>query len=553
MSEPPTLAPPAEAPDCWPIPQRLSHAAQERQLFPLATLPDWMIPWCQAVRESLQCPVDLPAVLGLAALSAAASKRFFVRYSGSYPEPLNLYLVVALPSGESKSPAFKMASRVIYDQERKLHRDWAAAAREDAERREQLGAAISRLEARYRKAKPEEDLDELSIEIAKLKDQLGPKGNTAPPRLVAEDVTPEGLVPILVANHERLALLSEEGGPFAILAGRYTGGQPNLELFNKAYSGSEYRYDRATRPSLTLHAPCLTLGLAVQPSVLSDLAQSKAAKDQGFLARMLYSLPASMVGHRRAESVEVPPAVQGVYDAGLRRLMNHKLAVDEDGLPVPVAFSLSSGARTPYLQFKQTLEFQLRAGAPLEHMADWVNKASGKVLRLAGLLHIAQQPSLEKDLMVTEISRLTMDRAITLVQYFLDHSMAAYELMGENTLLKRLTSAVAWIRRRSGESFRLKHLHGSKKEQDGFQTVDQVREVVALLVKAGYIRRVQEPPHQGPGRPRSPLYEINPALAEYGPQYPKNPGSVDYEDEERASIQAESMGLPTEEEDESCD
>jgi hypothetical protein len=73
------------------------------------------------------------------------------------------------------------------------------------------------------------------------------------PRLVADDVTPEAAASLLAEQGGRLAVLSAEGGIFATMAGRYSGGVPSLEVFLKGHAGDLLRVDRS-RDSATVAA-----------------------------------------------------------------------------------------------------------------------------------------------------------------------------------------------------------------------------------------------------------------------------------------------------------
>jgi len=53
-------------------------------------------------------------------------------------------------------------------------------------------------------------------------------------------------------NDEKMSVLSDEGGIFDILAGRYNGGIPNLDLFLQSHSGSSVRVDRGSS-AITVH------------------------------------------------------------------------------------------------------------------------------------------------------------------------------------------------------------------------------------------------------------------------------------------------------------
>ena len=82
-------------------------------VFPVDTLPPWLRDWVTALATALQCPVDLPAMLGLAVLALCAAKRYQAHVIQGWDEPLNLYVAVALKPGESKSPAFAAAIRPV--------------------------------------------------------------------------------------------------------------------------------------------------------------------------------------------------------------------------------------------------------------------------------------------------------------------------------------------------------------------------------------------------------------------------------------------------------
>lgn len=110
------------------------------------------------------------------------------------------------------------------------------------------------------------------------------------PRLVADDITTEAAASLLAEQGGRLAVLSAEGGIFSTLAGRYSGGSPSLEVFLKGHAGDLLRVDRKGRPAEHIESPALTLGLALQPEVLRDIARIPGFRSRGLLARILYAL-----------------------------------------------------------------------------------------------------------------------------------------------------------------------------------------------------------------------------------------------------------------------
>src|SRR6185295_9379401 len=94
-------------------------------------------------------------------------------------------------------------------------------------------------------------------EIIKLETELP----TVPtiPSLWAQDVTPEKLGMLMADNGERLAILSDEGGFFDILTGRYSNGIPNLDTCLQGHSCSPVKVNRGSLDELHMQRPTLTI------------------------------------------------------------------------------------------------------------------------------------------------------------------------------------------------------------------------------------------------------------------------------------------------------
>jgi len=142
------------------------------------------------------------------------------------------------------------------------------------------------------------------------------------PRLFTGDVTAERLQALLVEHQERMAVLSDEAGIFLIMAGMYSGGIANLDVFLQGHAGTPMRVDRADR-SAHIDKPALTFGLALQPGVLADVASSRRFRDSGLLARFLFALPQSNVGGRdvRRRS-SIPKYISHEYERRIHDLLD---------------------------------------------------------------------------------------------------------------------------------------------------------------------------------------------------------------------------------------
>ena len=164
-----------------------------------------------------------------------------------------------------------------------------------------------------------DDITELQYELADLEREA-----VKPLRLLADDTTPEALASLMAVNDGKMGIVSDEGGVFDILAGKYSNGKANMDVFLKSYTGAPLRIDRKGRPPETIDHPTLTMLLMVQPVVLEAIMGNHDFAGRGFLARPLYALPVSTVGHRAYNTPPVPPQVEEAYHLLVDKLLTVK-------------------------------------------------------------------------------------------------------------------------------------------------------------------------------------------------------------------------------------
>ncbi|WP_345411722.1 YfjI family protein [Pseudonocardia xishanensis] len=332
-----------------------------------------------AVAEFTQTPLDLPGCLALAALSTAAGGRAEIEIRPGWREPLNLYTVVAMPPDSRKSAVFAAMTAPLLEAERQLI-DQARPRIVEAELARKMAAKEA--ERRTIEATNVRDPDARveALNAAAEYTLEAEKPVPALPCLIADDVTTEAAASLLAEQRGRLAVLSAEGGIFSTFAGRYSSGVPNLEAFLKGHAGDLLRVDRKGRPAEHVEAPALTLGLALQPEVLQDIARMPGFRGRGLLARILYSLPENTVGRRQVGAPAVPAPIDKTYTSRLTRLV--MLLADRDE---PQRLRLSREADREVLDLERHLEPRLAPHADLAHMTDWASKLNGAIARLAGL------------------------------------------------------------------------------------------------------------------------------------------------------------------------
>ncbi len=466
--------------------------------FPTELLPGWLANFVRAEAVATQTPEDLAGVLSLTAIATAAGGRVRVEARPGWDEPTNLYATVAMEPGTRKSPVFSSISRPLIEADKTLVRESVDKIRE-AELRKEVAQEGARQKAR-----------EAAADADKLEDALAAaamaEACTVPtmPQLLTEDATPEALASLMQDQGGRIAILSDEGGFFGVLAGRYSSGAPNLELFLKAWSGAmPYRVDRRGRASEFIERPALTLGLTVQPEVLRSIARQPHWRGQGVLARILYAVPQSTLGNRAINPPRVPDGVRRAYEENLRAMV---LSLAEWSEPVTIA--LSEEAHGELIAFETRIEPRLGAGGDLHHIADWASKLAGTAVRLAALIHLAAHL---RDGWRRSVESASMRAAIGLADYFCAHAIAAFEAMGADPVTEDAGYALRWLAAQGRDRFTTRDLYKANRAR--FPTASDVEPVLERLKGLGWIHPLAQPSQQGPGRPASQLWALHPQVA----------------------------------------
>ncbi|WP_343243233.1 DUF3987 domain-containing protein [Streptomyces sp. SID12501] len=167
-----------------------------------------------------------------------------------------------------------------------------------------------------------------------------------------------------------------------------------------------------------------------QPSVLEDIGRIKGAGDRGLLARFLYSLPTSLVGHRKILPDTIPDEVADTYEERVIAL-TMSLADWTD----PALLQLSPEANDVLVAYERRQEPRLRKrGGDLGHIGNWAAKLGGATCRLAGLLHLATHT---ENGHTQPITADTMRDAVKLSDYFTGHALVVFDLMGADHTANR--------------------------------------------------------------------------------------------------------------------
>ena len=462
----------------------------------------WFGDMVYSVSKATETPIELPALLGLSVLAAACQRKFVVELEKNYQEPLNIWTVVALEPGTRKTAVLKEMSKPLIEWERDAVDQASLEIKKTEAERKNQEAQINSLRSQYAKAKATE-AEDLGKEIIHLETTLPEIPSI--PRLWAQDITPEKLGQLMADNDEKIAIMSDEGGIFDILAGRYNGGIPNLDLFLQSHSGSPVRVDRGSRKTVHMNSPALTMGLSPQPEVLRSLTSKPGFRGRGLLARFLYALPDSRLGFRPLNCEPVSSDVSHKYISGVRSLIDIKPPIDSSDEIQPYILKLTPAAYELWKDFSREVEKDMRDGGMFEHVKDWAGKLPGAVGRLAGLLHCAEH----SNPWATEIGHETLERALNLSAFLSRHALSAFDLMGADDDLNSARKVWQWIERNRRESFTSRDCFQALKGT--YKRVAKINPAFDVLMERHYI--FESPHEKEVGRP-SRTFNVNPKITE---------------------------------------
>ncbi|MGD2169929.1 MAG: YfjI family protein [Chlamydiota bacterium] len=468
------------------LPAPIPLGAPEIPPFPEGVFPETIERFISKLSKSTETPRDLPALTVLAILATASHDKYTIQVKPDYSESVNLWTAVALPPGSRKSAILGAAIKPIEKYEKQKQLEITSKIKEINSRNKSIEVRIKEKRSHIAKAKVQ-DFDSLQKEIYELEQQIKPPPPF--PQLWTSDVTPENLASLMVINNECMSILSDEAGIFDILAGRYSSGIPNLDLFLKSHSGASARVNRTGREPDFLEKAILTMGLTPQPEVLKKLGTSPSFRGRGLLGRFLYALPNSSLGMRELNAPPLPIEVQQSYNDVIEAILSHQTEAKSHH-----ALHLTEKAYDKWLNYSRVIEIKMGEGGPFELITDWAGKLPGQIARMAALIHIARyayvKPWLEK------ISEKDMLAAIKIGHFFAEHAIAVFDLMETDPSIEGVRVILRWIEKNKLSQFTFRDCHYAHKSR--FKKAIDMESCIKILEDKFYIQEqeVKKQPHR---------------------------------------------------------
>jgi hypothetical protein len=479
----------------WDVPVPLTAPTASPPPFPVDVFPRWLADMVTGLARFTQTDPAMAGTLAVAVLSACAGGRLEVAPAPGWQEPVNVFCAVIAEPGERKSPVHRAMTAPLFTAQSTLREAIrpkiaeAAALRDIAERQAEQAKALAA------KATEPDKRDQASADAVAA--AIAAEAITVPtlPRLIVDDATPEALIGLMAANGGRMAIISDEGGIFDTLAGRYSG-TPNLDPYLKGHAGQPMSNERQTREGASIDRPALTVCVMAQPTVLRRFGGNADLAGRGLPARFLFALPRSLAGWRAVDPDPVPEQVADLY-----RQRVHDLAATYAEWTDPAVVTLTPEAERVRRAAAEQVEAQLRPGGTLYEMREWGNKLFGATLRLAGLLHVAHHPD---DAWRRPIDADRMADAVRLAEFFAAHYRTALTIIGTDTAIENARYVLSVLTAKGMTTFTRRELH--RRVSRRLPKSDDVSAVLAELAALGWVR-------QAHGR-----YELHPRAASEAPE-----------------------------------
>lgn len=484
----------------WPEPQPLERV--QPPTWPENVFP---VPFEKFIRElsrSTETPIELSAMIALSVIASIYQKKYVVQVKEDYAEPTNLWTAVVLPPASRKSKVFNEVMKPI--------KEWEFAEQEllkplvesmSSQRKTQEGR-IKELRNLATKATNPEEYNKYQMEVEHLEQTLPSIPNV--PQLWTGDVTPEHLGTLMASNNDSMAVLSDEGGIFDILAGLYSNGQANIDLFLQAHAASSVRVDRGSRPPIMLKRAVLSMGLTFQPETIRNICRNRTFRGRGLLGRFLYAYPASNIGRRTFAEPPIDLTIQIEYDRLVKVMLDKTFKEDKGNKPL--ALRMSDTAYAKFLEYAIGNEVMMSEECGrLTEITDWAGKLPGAMARIAGILHLIRYA--EGDPSEHLVSFEDMASAVKIGHALSYHALKIFDELQISDSMEMARKICFWLKQERRTSFTLREANRR------FRNFKKDVRAATLDILVEYdIIKTAEPSYDGkPGR-KSNIYEVNPRL-----------------------------------------
>lgn len=441
--------------------------------FPIKALPPILREMVIGIAETTGTDPAMAATSILSAISYCFTSRYRMQGKADHSEPPMIYSFIIAEPSERKSPVVKFIKKPFVDFELKYNQEHAEEFHKIEAMKKELLFEADKLEKEGSK-----DVNQ----IAKLKTQAEQIGDVGKRRITVEDITPESLIQLMGKN-KSLLMISDEAGMLGNFTGRYSNNNiPNMDMILKAWSGESFFCDRATKESIQISNPCLSISLAGQPYLWDNMVSNPVFRNSGLLARFFYCFPKSKVGTRRYDSKAIATAVVDSYNRLIDILLTRKFnAGDTEEKFLKFDETAQQNFIDYYNQYIEKIQL-----TEFSNCKDWGGKYHGQILRLCCVIHCVKCVLKNENPENVLVGADTLCNAIDIADYYKEQAIYAFSISGVDQEILKAEKALEIIKAKQiKEGFQSALL--KKCRNKIFAESDDFYKALKLLEEYGYV------------------------------------------------------------------
>jgi hypothetical protein len=443
-----------------PIPFPNSYKTTKND-YDLELLPRVIKDAAKEVARFSKVPIASPALTGLSCVAVAIGKKSIVIEKQGLEHYPSLFFVLIAGSGERKSPIFSYMKHPIDEwckekmdkyEEDKKHVN-AVNLTADIE--------LTAIKVLIKKAVNKKS-DTLTLQ-QELMDNEDKRLEVPPtPSFYTTDTTEERLFQKMHERNEAYAVMSGEGrGALDQILGKYTsGGGTGDALYLAGITGDTVTRDRVGKSDspeeMIMYKPCLNVCIMVQPDKYQEVSSHPSLRESGALARIWSIHLPSLVGTRFEEENEagLSPSIMDNYNHMIKAILDAN-PPEIDGESVHKV-TLSKDVIRARRVFHNQIEKMMATGDKLEDVRDIASKTVSQTVKMAQILHIANNPELLNQ-SESMINIETWTKAESLGKFHLNEAVRVQRSAATDVSVVYAGKILNWI---------IKHRHNEIKVSD---------------------------------------------------------------------------------------
>ena len=374
--------------------------------FPVEIFPEWIKDYIEGLSKELNTQVDLPAHAVLSVLSVPLIKKFkFLHKPLNWELHLNIYIVLFSDPGSKKDAVLNRVFKVLFKHQRELLKQ---INENEARNQSDLDVKKNEYERIVNSNSREEisidELEQLNKDILRLESELKKRFF-----IVGGDITQEKITELLEINNEILTISTSEASEmFDHLDGRYK--VDSLDIYLKAWEGTNYAKLRSTTDDIFLEQPLLNLCLFSQPQEIQRLSNHNG---RGLMQRFLVSVPDRYPKEKISLENTMPPTLIHTFNENIKELLNTKVEEIKTVTVDPLAWDAFNNLYLDIIyESYEDVTYTTQ---------QWLMKIFGNLVKIVSIIKIVDEIITNGNTEYISLNETDIKKMRTLFEYYYEH------------------------------------------------------------------------------------------------------------------------------------